>query len=197
MNYRPIFIKFFIVLSIAFVFLLSISHEASALKTYGNRTETVTLSVATPKPLNLTANLTINDKINHTFQMDDGGTTATFTVEYTAGNRTGYLFKLVFDDRDVNNNVINFFSCDGTSQTELCTGGCGDFFDPTIFTVSFNPSKTEASSRHIPTYSLWSFLARGGTATAFKSSPPFRTSPKSFSRVWNDLFFTSCEARAK
>lgn len=136
-----IYQKIFAALIIASAVFLFLPSEASALKTYGNRTETVTLSALAPKPLNLTANLTINDKINHTFQMDDVGSTATFTLEYVAGNRTGYLLKLTFDDF---NNRIQLHSCDGTSQPDFCTGGCGDFAAPTNFTVFFNPSTSKA-----------------------------------------------------
>ncbi|MBL7055205.1 hypothetical protein ISS05_05610, partial [Candidatus Woesearchaeota archaeon] len=122
------------------IFLIGFSYESYAYAVYANETQQHDITTASPFFLSLSANVSVSNNINHSFEARGVGGTAVFNVEYVAGNFTGFILKFLIDNA---NDRIAAYQCDGGAPLEnLCSGGCGgnDFIIFHNFTVLFDGS---------------------------------------------------------
>ena len=140
--------KFILILGTIFS-LLTISTYAEQTRLYLNETDSFTVQPGTFKVLDLSANLSNEESVNHTFDgfITVGGNTD-FDIRYIASNESGYLLRLRFDaSTGVNTDRIQRIQCDNDIvESTICSNGCTnmELDNYNRFTILLNFSSSSA-----------------------------------------------------
>jgi hypothetical protein len=114
---------------------------------YLNDSNEYTINAGSPQSLQTSANLTINDNINHTFEGKHDANIVQYRVQYFSSNLTGFLLDLLIKGQSgTANDEIERYECDGSFSADVCTSGCGgnEFRDFHNFSVVFDQSTSNA-----------------------------------------------------
>ncbi|MBI1935512.1 hypothetical protein HYS31_03650 [Candidatus Woesearchaeota archaeon] len=119
-------------------------------RTYLNESAQFSIIGAAPNnTLPLRSNITLYDRINHTFEGKSTGA-SNWDVEYVASNTTGFLLRFRIDNEaGTADDKIQKVDCSDTSDsaiTTICDSGCGgnDFGSFHTFTIMFNSTSLNA-----------------------------------------------------